>query len=373
MAEKRDPVGSLIRDFRIQKTYSIDKEFIEKGWAALLQPYPVAVYNCLCCHANTKTGRAFPSYQTIANETGMSRRKAIDAVQRLLDFRLIFLQESEKDNPNTCFLLDKSEWIVPDGFEGKVIRSDKGKPNKKRSRPKKSSGEYYSPPVVNNKARSGEYHSPPVVNNKARSGEYHSPKQEYNNKNKENKNHQQQKACLKKEIQESFGDGVDDINFIFSENQRKERITTGQIKKIIKEHELKSGGEILKAVKYLSHQQFYFAGSPISNVIGFLIGTVNGGGRSSSCFVCGECLFPEPIQETFPEETISKETIPEIPWEQTFSELSEKEQALIRGRAASRVATHKANMPPEVYADTLNLAVCTVFQEWSQEQAQEVR
>ena len=62
-----------------------------------LSVYELAVYLVLCAYADSREGTCFPSYQTIAGKAGCSRRKAIDAVDRLESLGLI--RKEVRKNP----------------------------------------------------------------------------------------------------------------------------------------------------------------------------------------------------------------------------------------------------------------------------------
>jgi hypothetical protein len=80
------PGKAILRDARRSGFFWIDncvyQRFPEMGSAAIV------VYCCLAFHAGQKR-EAFPSYATIAQETGLSRRTAIRGVMRLRSLRLL--------------------------------------------------------------------------------------------------------------------------------------------------------------------------------------------------------------------------------------------------------------------------------------------
>lgn len=72
--------------------YIIDN-FIIDEYGPKIGVYGVAVYNLIVKYTNDEGTNAFPSYQTIANKLGMSRPKAIETVNLLIEVGLI---EKEK-------------------------------------------------------------------------------------------------------------------------------------------------------------------------------------------------------------------------------------------------------------------------------------
>lgn len=77
-----------------------------------LGPYGLAAYMALCRHADNETSECFPSYGTIARETGMSRRKAIYEVQRMEQLGIIEVERNHHTS-NVFILLDTSAQPAP--------------------------------------------------------------------------------------------------------------------------------------------------------------------------------------------------------------------------------------------------------------------
>ncbi len=68
--------------------YQIDNSIIDK-YGSQLGVYGVAVYNVLAKYANGNGDSIFPSYKTIANQLGISRRKVISTIEQLCDLGLV--------------------------------------------------------------------------------------------------------------------------------------------------------------------------------------------------------------------------------------------------------------------------------------------
>jgi len=66
------------------------------NYGARLGPYGLAIYYALCRHANDDR-ECWPSLQTMADETGMSRRQAIREVDRLVEIGLIKKESRTND------------------------------------------------------------------------------------------------------------------------------------------------------------------------------------------------------------------------------------------------------------------------------------
>jgi hypothetical protein len=121
-----------IRDRRTEDRYFVDNALIY-DYGATIGVYGIAVYNVLAVHADLKTQSSFPSYQTIADEIGCSRRKVIAAIRQLEQLHIVRkttrLREPEDlDDPddhkyhtsNLYDLLDKSCWGSAQGAPGVV-------------------------------------------------------------------------------------------------------------------------------------------------------------------------------------------------------------------------------------------------------------
>ena len=85
-----------------------------------LGPYSLAIYYALVRHAGPDR-RCWPSYSTLAREAGMSRRKAIDAVNLLLELGLIKKMcrtDSKGDQTSNLYILVDAGKIEGDGASG---------------------------------------------------------------------------------------------------------------------------------------------------------------------------------------------------------------------------------------------------------------
>lgn len=114
-----------VRDKRGGDRYFIDNFFIRAGYGASVGPFGIAAYNALCVAANADTQECWPSYQTIASQTGMSRRQAIESIATLIDLQIV---ESER-NPytsNTYTLAHKDHWKALEGSAQDALPSAQG-------------------------------------------------------------------------------------------------------------------------------------------------------------------------------------------------------------------------------------------------------
>lgn len=98
-----------IRDKRTANRFFVDNTII-RHYGPGLGPYGIAVYCCLCMHADVDDQTCFPSQATIAELIGCSRRKVHDAILLLEELRLIRVERRQKEagdyDSNIYTLLD---------------------------------------------------------------------------------------------------------------------------------------------------------------------------------------------------------------------------------------------------------------------------
>jgi hypothetical protein len=160
-------------------------------------------YSCILSHIGAKTQVGFPSYQTIANKCGMTRRKAIECVADLVFLEFVgkkacWHKDGDQDT-NNYYVLDMPdikdviakllrddveipkgrEWIVKNLQEystATMTKRDYEKLVGERNTGLDAGG------VVNEIHHPSEYSSLPVVNTVHQGGEYGSPKTDIVNK-----------------------------------------------------------------------------------------------------------------------------------------------------------------------------------------------
>jgi hypothetical protein len=80
-------------------------------FGSTLGPYGLAVYVALCRYAN-QDSECWPSYNTIAKGTGMSRRQVIREVARMEELKVISVERNQHTS-NVFILLDTSDSQSP--------------------------------------------------------------------------------------------------------------------------------------------------------------------------------------------------------------------------------------------------------------------
>jgi Helix-turn-helix domain len=105
-----------LRDSRKRGWFWARNEIFD-WWGQAIGPMGIAIYLCLCRHANGR-GESHPSFARIAAECGMSKRSAIRTMKVLIVNHLIHSEQriSEKGDPdsNTYTILDLPK---PQGIE----------------------------------------------------------------------------------------------------------------------------------------------------------------------------------------------------------------------------------------------------------------
>ena len=105
-----------VRDKRKSKRLYIDNVFFDNGYAKKLGPTGTAIYAVLARHAHNETQDCWPSYNRLAELTGMSRRQAVKKVGELVALNIICVEkvktpDGRVNEANTYWLLDDSEWL----------------------------------------------------------------------------------------------------------------------------------------------------------------------------------------------------------------------------------------------------------------------
>ena len=90
--------------------------------------YQKLIYIALCSYAND-SNICFPSYKTIAEAVGCSRRKAIDTIKELVDLKLIVKHESKNTVANEYEIVTGGEYPAPSGAEETPDSSADGAPS----------------------------------------------------------------------------------------------------------------------------------------------------------------------------------------------------------------------------------------------------
>lgn len=105
-----------VRNRRKTRRYYIDNEFFDWGYAAIVGPIGIAVYNVLCRHADANTQQCYPGKGYIAKQIGLADARPVRPAVRLLEhYNLIHRTErydvvTRTYNSDLYDLLDISEW-----------------------------------------------------------------------------------------------------------------------------------------------------------------------------------------------------------------------------------------------------------------------
>jgi hypothetical protein len=103
-----------VRDRRGGNRYFIDNIFLRSGYGAKVGPYGIAIYNALALHTDAEHQEAWPSYETLAILTGMTRRYAIKKFKELEALNIISVERRKAPNgnnsPNVTTLIHPDFW-----------------------------------------------------------------------------------------------------------------------------------------------------------------------------------------------------------------------------------------------------------------------
>ncbi len=92
--------------------YYIDNELLGL-LGKTLKPHGIAIYNVLAKHANSKTQRCFPRYETIMEQSGVGKRNTVAKYLEILEKRgVIEVERSKGRVHNNYRLLDVECWDI---------------------------------------------------------------------------------------------------------------------------------------------------------------------------------------------------------------------------------------------------------------------
>lgn len=92
--------------FKAETTwFHVFVSMIENGDVAKMGPYAVTVYLVIKAYTNWKTGKAFPSIDTIAEKSGISKRQVINSLALLIENG--YIDKAKQGRKNTYTLREK--------------------------------------------------------------------------------------------------------------------------------------------------------------------------------------------------------------------------------------------------------------------------
>lgn len=159
-----------------------------------LSAHEIAVYVVLCAYASSTDKSCFPSYQTIGEKAGISRRKAIDVIAALTARELIekHTQQSGAGDPTSNLYVIKT--LAPAQAPTDNSKNSPAAPvdvveNHVENVCNEASGEDSAPEVVQDKHHPNAQDSLPVVQEIHYGSAYPAPELESINQNYLNQNH----------------------------------------------------------------------------------------------------------------------------------------------------------------------------------------
>ena len=353
------------------------------NWAAMLRPTGLAVYMAILSHAGYQSRTCYPSENTLARETGMDLRQVKREIKKLINFGMISkttptqkldlfdIPDREKFT-NTYTILDSSRWSIPKNYAPPEARADKGIRRKKSAQIASLPSDCESPDPVTVSHYPGDCESPDMVTVSHRPGDCESlgGGLSVTQNNRRECNHIEvtpststtTAAAISEKTDNDVVDDVAAINSIFQAFKRQERLTPPLLAQIMKIHALESPAEVLLAVRALAPQ------AHIRSVIAVLKGKRTPDGYESGCFDGGKCYLYAP--DDAPTPTRPQPNEPDAAPRLTAAELRERIAAMdaatrerVRRKVEARLESHRAKMKPDAYADTLQIAMQTEFEE----------
>lgn len=107
---KPDPDSFKVINRKKKKYFQVENELYRNGHAARMKPLGLTIYLCLTMHADYQTGECWPSYATLAELCGMSKRSAQNYIKSLEELGYIQIKKSFLDNgsqtSNTIYILE---------------------------------------------------------------------------------------------------------------------------------------------------------------------------------------------------------------------------------------------------------------------------
>lgn len=154
-----------------------------------LSAHEIAVYVVLCAYASSTDKSCFPSYQTIGEKAGISRRKAIDVIAALTARGLVEKHAQKSgagDHTSNLYVIKTIPKSAPtDSADAPGEHVE----NPVENVCKEASGEDSAPEVVHHKHHPHAPDALPVVQENHHRGAYPAPELESINQNHLNQNH----------------------------------------------------------------------------------------------------------------------------------------------------------------------------------------
>ena len=292
---------------------------------------------------------------------GLNRETIIAALDALHTYRILLKIGKAHDSRGQTYKLNLDETTIDfDGLKQRLLKRQLA--NKQRTATaRRNRGNRLSDKTsagLSDKTSAGLSDKTSAgLSDKTSAGLSDRPTERYIKKEKENEI-SSSTASIESAPKDAAVDDVAAINSIFRSFKRQERLTPPLLAQIISIHALESPAEVLLAVRALAPQ------AHIRSVIAVLKGKRTPDGYESGCFEGGKCYLYAPDDAPTPTRPQSDE--PDAAPRLTAAELRERIAAMdaatrerVRRKIEARLESHRAQMKPSVYADTLKYAMET--------------
>ena len=293
---------------------------------------------------------------------GLNRETIIAALDALHTYRILLKIGKAHDSRGQTYKLNLDETTIDfDGLKQRLLKRQLA--NKQRTatartthKNKESRLSDKTSAGLSDKTSAGLSDKTSAgLSDKTSAGLSDRPTERYIKKEKENEI-SSSTASIESAPKDAAVDDVAAINSIFHSFKRQERLTPPLLAQIVSIHALESPAEVLLAVRALAPQ------AHIRSVIAVLKGKRTPDGYESGCFEGGKCYLYAPDDAPTRPQPNEPDAAPRL----TAAELRERIAAMdaatcerVRRKIEARLESHRAQMKPSVYADTLKYAMET--------------
>ena len=293
---------------------------------------------------------------------GLNRETIIAALDALHTYRILLKIGKAHDSRGQTYKLNLDETTIDfDGLKQRLLKRQLA--NKQRTatartthKNKESRLSDKTSAGLSDKTSAGLSDKTSAgLSDKTSAGLSDRPTERYIKKEKENER-SSSTSSIGSAPKDAAVDDVAAINSIFHSFKRQERLTPPLLAQIVSIHALESPAEVLLAVRALAPQ------AHIRSVIAVLKGKRTPDGYESGCFEGGKCYLYAPDDAPTRPQPNEPDAAPRL----TAAELRERIAAMdaatrerVRRKVEARLESHRAQMKPSVYADTLKYAMET--------------
>lgn len=122
-----------------KERFYIDNKIVDQNYLNCLGR-GASVYIALARHARHETQIAFPSYETLMRECGITNRNTLSKTIRILEkLNMIRIRKSSRRKSNNYYMIDRSDWKSPSSITSDTTRAVSKRGNYPYQKPSLSS------------------------------------------------------------------------------------------------------------------------------------------------------------------------------------------------------------------------------------------